>query len=135
MRLRKSQKGRYGFSLIETMVASVVLVAVILGAASMIHHTTSGIYVEGGNRIVYDAVNELLEQARADGYFKLGGFSTNLVINGDNLPCQVDVIDLYNPVMTNLNMREVVVRTNYRGTDIMVRSLMSPEYGVWEGEL
>lgn len=60
-------------------------------------------------------MNELLEQARADGYFKLGGFSTNLVINGDNLPCQVDVIDLYNPVMTNLNMREVVCPDELQG--------------------
>ena len=66
-------KYKSGFSLIEIMVAALLLAVIAVGGAAVLSHTGVSIQIQGNKRVALELANARLETARAQNYYGLGG--------------------------------------------------------------
>jgi prepilin-type N-terminal cleavage/methylation domain-containing protein len=66
-------KHKAGFSLIEIMVAALLLAVLAVGGAAVLSHTGASIKIQGNKRIALELANARLETARVQNYYGLGG--------------------------------------------------------------
>lgn len=78
-------KHKSGFSLIEIMVAALVLAVLAVGGAAVLAHTGASIQIQGNKRVALALANARLETARVQNYYGLGGI----------IPPLLDVEDQY----------------------------------------
>lgn len=78
-------KNKSGFSLIEIMVAAILLAVLALGGAQVLYHTGANIQIQGNKRIALELANARLESVRIQNYYGLGGL----------VPPELDVDDKY----------------------------------------
>jgi Tfp pilus assembly protein PilV len=123
-----------GFSLIEIMVAILVLIVIVMGSAAMIYQTGGSVQKSGNSRVAAEIVNDVLERARIIGYGNLVGSSTNLIVNGIPFTVQTIVTSTNHPdpEMTSVGMEDVVTRITYGGFEISLESTVFNDLGIIE---
>ena len=62
-------KNKSGFSLIEIMVASLLLAVLALGGAAVLYRTGGGIQVYGNKRIAMEYARSMIETLKVEDYF------------------------------------------------------------------
>jgi prepilin-type N-terminal cleavage/methylation domain-containing protein len=60
--------GGQGFTLVEVMVAIVILMVMALGSAAFLYHSQVGISTQGNKRVALEAASSRLEEIRASQY-------------------------------------------------------------------
>ena len=60
--------GGQGFTLVEVMVAIVILMVMALGSAAFLYHSQVGISTQGDKRVALEAASSRLEEIRASQY-------------------------------------------------------------------
>lgn len=94
-----------GFSLIEIMVAALLLAVIAVGGAAVLSHTGVSIKIQGGKRVAIELANARLETARAQNYYGLNGI----------IPPLLDVEDRY--FLTDANGDHILDLNDGRQTD------------------
>lgn len=64
-------KNKSGFSLVEVMVAALILVVLVIGGAALLAHAGSNVQVVGNKRVALERARTRMEQLRATDYMVL----------------------------------------------------------------
>ena len=89
----QNKKRKMGFTLVEIMVAIVILLVLVLGVANVLYQVGGTVHVQGNTRMAMDAVDDLLEAVTSQDQGSLSDFSTNIVKNGVTYSVQATVVD------------------------------------------
>ncbi len=117
-------------SLIEIMVAMVVLAVVVIGGGALLYNTGGAVQKDGNRRVAVELVNTLLEQAKETEYLQLGDSTTNITINGIIYAATTAVQVIDNPVLPVADVKKFTVSTTYRDDPVFAESIIIPDIGV-----
>lgn len=124
-------KNKSGFSLIEIMVAVLLLTVLALGGAAILYQTGGSIQVQGNKRIAIEMVNELLEVAQNADYISFADYETTRTYNGVTYTLYTDITVITNLAVSPIGMRrDVLVRLAYKGEEISVNSIVIQGLGI-----
>ncbi len=68
---KKTQKSKAGFSLIEVLLAALIIAIMVLGGAATMYYTGSNINAQGHRRIALELASQRLEDARQNYYYSI----------------------------------------------------------------
>ncbi|MCF7864074.1 MAG: prepilin-type N-terminal cleavage/methylation domain-containing protein, partial [Kiritimatiellales bacterium] len=83
-------KNKSGFSLIEVMVAALLLAVLAIGGAAVMYQTGGNIQIQGNKRIALELANEVLERYQSMEYKDIPASDTD-TISVDGIPHSVTV--------------------------------------------
>ncbi len=66
-----------GLTLVEVMIAIVILTVMALGSAAFLYHSQVGIFYQGNKRVALEAANSRLEEIRASQYNDINDIMPN----------------------------------------------------------
>ena len=90
-------KNKSGFSLIEIMVAALLLAFLAVGGAAVLYQTGGGVQVQGNKRIAMEYARSRIESSKSTGYFVLRALAPNAsattteTVNGVPLVITTDI--------------------------------------------
>lgn len=65
------QNSKAGFSLVEVLLAALIIAIMVIGGAATMYHTGSNIKIQGNRRIALELANQRLENARQNYYYSI----------------------------------------------------------------
>ena len=132
-------KNKSGFSLIEIMVAVILLVTLALGGAAVMYQTGGSIQRQQNKREALVAANFAMESfwnQNYDSLRSLGGTqsSTNADVNGQTMTMTVDILPEDVDIDGNSNV-VIVIDVDHMGSDdVIIRTLRYP-FGIGRAAL
>jgi prepilin-type N-terminal cleavage/methylation domain-containing protein len=67
----KKKNSKSGFTLVEILIAALIIALLVVGGAATLYHTGSNIRIEGNRRIALQMANQRLEHARQNYYYSI----------------------------------------------------------------
>lgn len=106
-----NNKRRAGFSLVEVMLAALILVVLALGGGAILQHSGSTVAIQQNKRVAIEAASRQLEQLRTVSTLAAGTFDSTAVINGQTRQVTTIVEDVGNSTRP---LKRVTVQVEYR---------------------
>ncbi|MBW2514685.1 MAG: prepilin-type N-terminal cleavage/methylation domain-containing protein [Deltaproteobacteria bacterium] len=106
----KSKKLRAGFSLLEVLLAALIIAILVIGGSAVLHQTGSSVVVAGKKRIALAIANQRMELARANPYISIA-------------PVEYDEDDTYFLIPSNTDPDLLVVSSDDSFRTIQVGDL------------
>jgi prepilin-type N-terminal cleavage/methylation domain-containing protein len=124
----KKKNSKAGFTLIEILLAALIIALLVVGGAATMYHTGSNIRIQGNRRIALQMANQRLEHARnnyyynivppvydvADTYFLTADSSTPYLLDLNNSK-QTETVQIDNVMYT---MTTEVIRHSSGSTEV-----------------
>lgn len=114
MKTCSKTKSKAGSTLIEVMLAALILVVLALGGGAILRHSGSTVAIQKNKRVAIEAASRQLEWLRVDPNLSEGSFETAAIINGQSRRVLTDVVDAGNSARP---LKQVTVRVEYRSGD------------------
>ena len=100
-----------GFSLVEVMLAALILVVLALGGGAILRQSGSTVAIQKNKRVAIEIANRQLERLRTAPSLSVGSFETTAPINGQSRRVLASVVDVGNSARP---LKQVTVQVEYR---------------------
>ena len=125
------KKNKSGFSLIEVMVAILVLVVLVIGSAAVVSQTGGGLQAQAHSRDAMELVNEIMESAQSADYSSVAAGTNAFTRNGISYTVFTTVTEVTLTVETNSPLRKkVAINLSYDGRDISADFVLIPAFQI-----
>ena len=115
-----SKSKKTGMTLIEIMVAILLVVVLVGGVASVLTYSGSAVVRQGNSRIVMEIVDEALELVRAADFDSLVDSAGPVTRDGNTYAVSTSVLALNSPAPR----KEVTIQVTYREQVISVKTIV-----------
>lgn len=125
------KKNKSGFSLIEVMVAILVLVVLVIGSAAVVSQTGVGLQEQAHSRDAMELVNEIMETAQSANYSSVASSTNAYTRNDISYTVSTTVNEFTSTVESNSVVRKkVAINISYDGRDISADFVLIPAYQI-----
>ena len=122
--MNKSKKT--GMTLIEIMVAILLVVVLVGGVASVLSYSGSAVVRQGNARMVMEIVDEALERIRATDFDALANSTRSVTRDGNTYAVSTSVLALPSPAPR----KEATIQVTYREQVISVKTIVIQGFAI-----
>ena len=123
---QNNTKNKGGFSLIEILVAMLVLVVLTIAAAAMLAYTGTAVMVQSNSSTAMQVINETLENIDNLDYSSVSTTSTDYTRNGITYTAQTQVTRVSSP----LDYKNISIQVQYRGQTFTANTYVIKGFGI-----